>query len=138
MRNRRTDDGRVSPFLAIAFSGLLAVIGLTYDAAGQIRTLHTVQLLAAETARAAGQAIDVNQVLAGGEHRVEQSAAEQAALDYLAGSGTVAVLSEIAFSPELTQVTVTVTDTYQPVFLSLLGAGSRQVTGSATVTLISG
>lgn len=132
------DSGRVSPFLAIAFSGLLAVIGLTYDAAGQIRTLHTAQLLAAEAARAAGQAVDVDQVLAGGEHRVEQSAAEQAALAYLAQSGADVTLSAIGFNADLTQVTVTVNGIYQPVFLSLFGATGREVTGSATVTLISG
>jgi hypothetical protein len=135
-RYQPADAGRVSPFLAIAFAGLLAVIGLTYDAAGQIRTLHTAQLLAAEAARAAGQAVDVDQVLAGGEHRMEPGAAEQAALAYLTQSGVT--LSGIAFNPTQTRVTVVVTDTYQPAFLGLFGAASREVTGTATVTLVSG
>jgi hypothetical protein len=132
---RGGDAGRVSPFLAIAFSGLLAVIGLSHDAAGQVRAVHTAQLLAAEAARAAGQAIDTDQVLAGGTYRVERSAAERAARDYLSRSGATGATT---FNPNLTEVTVTVTGTYRPVFLSLFGASDRRVTGTATASLISG
>jgi hypothetical protein len=132
------DAGRVSPFLAIAFTGLLAVIGLTHDAAGQVRTLHTAQLVAAEAARAAGQAVDRDRALAGGSHRLEPPAAERAAQDYLARAGPAVELTAITFSPDLTAVTVTVTGAYRPVFLGLFGAGDRTVTGTATVTLRSG
>lgn len=132
------DAGRVSPFLAIAFTGVFAVIGLTHDAAGQIRTLHAAQLVAAEAARAAGQAVDRDRALSGGSHRLEPYAAEQAARDYLDRAGPAVELTAIAFSPDLTSVTVTVTGAYRPVFLSLFGASGRAVTGRATVTLRSG
>lgn len=129
------DAGRVSVFLAIALTALLAVIGLSYDAAGQVRTLHTAQLLAAEAARAAGQAVDADAVAELGEHRVDEQAAEAAADAYLQAAG---VAGQVDASDDLTEITVTVTEAYQPVFLSLFGAGPREVTGAATATLVSG
>lgn len=130
-----TDAGRVSMFLAIALTALLAIIGLSYDAAGRVRTLHTAQLVAAEAARAAGQAVEPSEVAASGQHRLDVQAAVAAADAYL---DAAAASGEVAVDDARTRVSVTVHELHQPVFLSLFGAGAREVTGTATASLVSG
>ena len=50
------DAGRVSLFLAVSMLGILAIIGMSFDGAGQLRALQRADNLAAEAARAGGQA----------------------------------------------------------------------------------
>jgi hypothetical protein len=51
------DAGRVSVLLAITITGLLFIIGVVHDVGGQIRTALYAEQVAAEAARAAGQAL---------------------------------------------------------------------------------
>src|SRR4051812_33942777 len=51
------DAGRIGLFYAIVLPGLLAMIGLAGDGAGYIRTTQRADNIAAEAARAGGQAI---------------------------------------------------------------------------------
>jgi Flp pilus assembly protein TadG len=127
------DHGRVSVLLAITATGIFAVIGAAADAAGQFRTMQYVDSVAAEAARTAGQAIDIEHTAATGQHRISPLAAEQAARAYLDQAG---VDGQVTVSQDLTQVTVTVHHTYQPRILHLFGWTPPRLTGRHTAALI--
>ena len=133
-----SDAGRVSIFITIAFTGLLMIFGVAVDASGQLRTLVRADNLAAEAARAAGQAIDIEQVAATGEHRVDPALAVDYAQRYLTEadhnepdmSFTVAVISD-------DQLQITVELPYRNRVLGIFGRGDVMVTGRATAVLVS-
>nr|WP_307847064.1 pilus assembly protein TadG-related protein [Micromonospora sp. D93] len=81
--SRAGEHGRVSIFLAVTMVGVLAIIGLSFDGAGQLRTLQRAQNLAAEAARAGGQAIDRATAIEGGPKRIDEPEARKAVADYL-------------------------------------------------------
>src|SRR5690606_15627165 len=114
------DSGRVSVFLAIAVAGILAIIGVAVDAAGQLRTLTRAQNLAAEAARSAGQGIDGQRAMAGAAAVVEQEHLPPSVVPVDGG----------------TAVRITVTLYYQPQILGLFGYGQIEVTATAAATLV--
>jgi hypothetical protein len=131
------EHGRVSIFLAVTMVGVLAIIGLSFDGAGQLRTLQRAQNLAAEAARAGGQAIDRATAIEGGPTRINEPEARKAVASYLAAVNTA---SHTVNFPEvdgeiLIQVTVSIT--YQR---SMLGPFIQDktvtVTGEATARAI--
>ena len=136
-RQQSRDAGRVSVFLAIAFSGLLMVFGVAIDASGQLRTLVRADNLAAEAARAAGQAIDVEAVAATGEHRVDPALAVQYAQTYLATAGhdepgmsyTVDVVGDDA-------VAIVVELPYRNRVLGMFGRSDVTIRATATAVLV--
>ncbi|WP_410810412.1 pilus assembly protein TadG-related protein [Micromonospora sp. 067-2] len=131
------EDGRVSIFLAVAMIGVLAIVGLTFDGAGQLRTLQRAENLAAEAARAGGQAIDRATAIEGGPKRIDQPQARVAVANYLASAGTAG--HDVSF-PEVagqTLIQVRVTITYHRSMLGLFGFTERvTVTGEATARAI--
>lgn len=64
------EQGRVSIFLAIAVTGLLFITGVAHDVSVQIRTALQAELVAAEAARAAGQAVNPDRVAETGRAHV--------------------------------------------------------------------
>lgn len=86
---RGAESGRVSLFLAVAMTGVLAIVSLAYDGAGQLRTLQRADNLAAEAARSGGQMIDRASAIEGGPKRIDQVAARAAVADYLSAAGEV-------------------------------------------------
>ncbi|MEH0928829.1 pilus assembly protein TadG-related protein [Micromonospora sp. CPCC 205558] len=131
------DHGRVSIFLAVTMVGVLAIIGLSFDGAGQLRTLQRAQNLAAEAARAGGQAIDRATAIEGGPKRIDQPQARVAVAAYLKSVGAAG--HTVSF-PEVdgeTLIRVTVSITYHR---SMLGPfvqdKSVTVTGEATARAI--
>jgi hypothetical protein len=137
---RDPDSGRVSLFLAIAFTGLLMVFGVAVDAAGQLRTLMRADNLAAEAARSAGQAIDVDQVAAAGEHRVDPDLAADYAATYLATAGHDIPAGDwtVSLNETRTAVEISVTLTYQHRILGLFGMPDPRVTGKSRAILVTG
>lgn len=137
----RPDTGRISVFLAIAFTGLLMVVGVVVDAAGQLRTLLRAENIAAEAARAAGQAVDHTQVISGGPAVADPVAAGHAASSYVteaaAAVGQPTAPTQVTIAPDGSQVQITVTLTYQTQVLWLIGITERQVTAASTATLVS-
>lgn len=129
------EQGRVSIFLAIAVTGLLFITGVAHDVSVQIRTALQAELVAAEAARAAGQAVNPDRVAADGQPRVDPAAARGAAQDYLADSGTS---GRVDLSADLSEVTVTVTETRSRAFLQLFGFPDYEVQRRATAQLVSG
>ncbi len=139
---RQVDDpGRISVFLAITFTGLLMVVGVIVDAAGQLRTLLRAENIAAEAARAAGQAVDHAQVASGGPVTVDPVAASHAASSYVAEAaaavGQPTAPTHVSVSPDGTQIQITVTLTYRTQVLWLIGMTERHVTASSAATLVS-
>ncbi|MCX5068590.1 pilus assembly protein TadG-related protein [Micromonospora lupini] len=131
------DHGRVSIFLAVAMVGVLAIVGLSFDGAGQLRTLQRADNLAAEAARAGGQAIDRATAIEGGPTRIDQRQARVAVADYLTAAGTTGhTVSFPQIAGEIV-VRVRVTITYRRSMLGLFGFADRvTVTGEATARAI--
>ncbi|MGI5211380.1 pilus assembly protein TadG-related protein [Plantactinospora sp. CA-290183] len=132
------DAGRVSLFLAVAMIGILTIIALAYDGAGQLRSMQRADNLAAEAARAGGQAIDLGQLLDDGTTVLDPVAAEDAVRDYLAGVDGV-TFRDLQFDTEDDNPTLTVRLdlNYDRAFLDLFGfADTVDVPGTATATLL--
>ncbi|MGC4894514.1 hypothetical protein [Micromonospora sp. DT31] len=137
---RGAESGRVSLFLAVAMSGVLAVIALAYDGAGQLRTLQRADNLAAEAARSGGQMIDRARAIEGGPKRIDQAAARAAVADYLDVAGGVRD-HEVDFPAvgAQTQIRVRVQITYRRDLLGLFGVQkTATVTGEATARVLTG
>ncbi|MEU8296070.1 hypothetical protein AB0C04_02125 [Micromonospora sp. NPDC048909] len=136
---QQRDAGRVSIFLAVAMVGVLAVIGLSFDGAGQLRTLQRADNLAAEAARTGGQAIDRATAIAGGPKRIDQQQARAAVADYLAAAGTAGHSVSFPVVGGETLINVRVTVTYRRSMLGLFGFDNTvTVTGEATARALTG
>jgi len=129
----RAEDGAVTLFVAIAMVGLLALAGLVVDGGAKVRAIQRADRIAAEAARAAGQAIDVAAVLDGSDVRVDRRAAIVAAGAYLRASG---VEGEARMIDGGSGIAVTTTTSAPTVFLGLIGVPALTVRGSAEVALV--
>ncbi|GGO05837.1 pilus assembly protein TadG-related protein [Micromonospora parathelypteridis] len=132
------DHGRVSIFLAITMIGVLAIVGLTFDGAGQLRTLQRAENLAAEAARAGGQAIDRATAIEGRPTRINEAEARVAVDNYLdAAAGTAGHTVSFPAVAGETLIRVTVTITYQRSMLGpFVRARTVTLTGEATARAI--
>ena len=131
------EHGRVSIFLAVTMIGVLAIIGLSFDAAGQLRTLQRAQNLAAEAARAGGQAIDRATAIEGGPKRINEPEARDAVADYLDAVNTAGHTVNFPEVDGEILIRVTVSITYHR---SMIGPFVQEkavtVTGEATARAI--
>ncbi|WFE50804.1 pilus assembly protein TadG-related protein [Micromonospora sp. WMMD1155] len=131
------EHGRVSIFLAVTMIGVLAVIGLSFDGAGQLRTLQRAQNLAAEAARAGGQAIDRATAIEGGPKRIDEDEAVVAVANYLAAVDTAGHTVSFPVVDGETRIRVTVSITYHRSMLGpFVSADTVTVTGEATASAI--
>jgi hypothetical protein len=129
------DRGAVTLFLAIASIGLLALAGLVVDGAAKVRALQRADRIAAEAARAAGQAVDRTAVLQGAAVRVdprEAVAAAEASLRAAGAEGSAAVTDAGR------AVAVTVRTSQPTILLGLIGVARFDVTGHAEAVLVEG
>ncbi|MEV4712317.1 pilus assembly protein TadG-related protein [Micromonospora sp. NPDC049374] len=139
MTAARGDTGRVSIFLAVAMIGVLAIIGMAFDGAGQLRTLQRAENLAAEAARAGGQAIDRATAIEGGPKRINRREARRAVRNYLttAGASDYTVTFPLVDGETLIRVRVEVT--YDRAALGLFGfSNTVTVSGEATARALTG
>lgn len=127
------DRGSVTIFLAITALGLLALAGLVVDGGAKVRAVQRADRVAAEAARAAGQAVDVGQVLQGQAIHVDRRAAMAAATGYLRAAH---VEGSAALVDGGTGIAVSTTTTAPTVFLGLLGIARFTVNGTAEVRLV--
>lgn len=130
---RDGEGGSVTLFVVIAALGLLALIGLVVDGGAKVRAAQRADRLAAEAARAAGQAVDLSAVMAGREVRVEPRQALTAARAYLEAAGNSGTAR---LEADRRSIQVTTTASTRTVFLGLIGIPEFTVHGSATVSLI--
>jgi Flp pilus assembly protein TadG len=130
---RRDDEGRIALLVIVLTVAVLAMIGLSVDGGGKVRALERADNLASEAARAAGQAIYAPQAIEGGDKVVDPAAAVAAAQNYLTAAG---VTGTVTVAPDRKHVTVTVTITYNTVFLGLIGIDTLTATRQATAVLV--
>lgn len=131
----RCDDGRVSVFFAVGFLAVILLIGLFVDGGGRLRAIQRADSIAAEAARAAGQAINGPQAIGGGIKIVDPSRAVIAAQAYLDSAGVSGI---IMIADDRQHLEVTVSIVYRYTMLSLLGYADTTVTGHATAVLLTG
>ena len=134
-RRWRADSGGITPMVATFILVIFMALGISVDGSGMLRARHRADDIAAEAARAGGQALDLPRAITGEADEIDPAAARAAALAYLDHAdvhGTVVV-------PNGGQtITVTVTIPYEPIFLGLIGLGPWNETGTATATLLTG
>ena len=130
---RRDDEGRIALLVIVLTVAVLAMIGLSVDGGGKVRALERADNLASEAARAAGQSIYAPQAIEGGDKVVDPAAAAAAAQNYLTAAG---VTGTVTVAPDRKHVTVTVTITYNTVFLGLIGIDTLTATRQATAVLV--
>jgi len=129
------ERGSVTLFLAITAMGLLILAGLVVDGGAKLRATQRADQVAAEAARAAGQAINAPSTIAGATPATDPGAAVAAAQTYLATTG---VTGSVSITPGGTAVTVTTSESAPTVFLGLIGIHTLPVTGQASVALVHG
>ncbi len=118
---------------------MLAIIGMAFDGAGQLRTLQRAENLAAEAARAGGQAIDRATAIEGGPKRINRREARRAVRNYLttAGASDHTVTFPVVDGETLIRVRVEVT--YDRAALGLFGfSNTVTVSGEATARALTG
>lgn len=123
----------MSLLYAVAGLCLLVIVGLVTDGGGALNAAARANSLALEAARAGGQHLDPDRAIEGTAAVADPQAAAAAARSYLTQAG---VEGEVTLSDNGTTLTVTVHDTYQTAFASLLGYSTISVTGYGTAHLI--
>ena len=122
MQDLRSEEGTISAFVAVLAVALVAVAGLAYDGGQIIRATAEARDLAGAAARAGTQQLATAEVHAG-RAWLDPTAAEHAAAQYLAATGTA---GEVSVTDTDVLVTVSVT---QP--MRLLPLPDRQITVTA-------
>ncbi len=122
MHRLAQEEGTISAFVAVLAVALVAVAGLAYDGGQIIRATADARDLAGAAARAGVQQLATADVHAG-RAWLDEAAAEHAATQYLAATGTT---GSVTVSDTAVQVTVTVA---QP--MRLLPMPDRQITVTA-------
>ena len=127
MRPSAGEEGVISAFVAVLAVALIAVAGLAYDGGQIIRATADARDLAGAAARAGAQQLAIDQVHAG-RAWLDPTAAEQAAGQYLATTGTT---GDVTVTDTDVRVTVTVT---QPMRILPLPDRSITVTAIASTS----
>ena len=128
----RGERGSISIWLAVSSFAMMMLVGLAVDLGGQVHAKERAHDIAAEAARAGGEQVQAPPAIEGRYLAIDTSAARQAAQDYLATSGVTGTVTITGGDT----ITVDVTDTYTPKFLSIVGVGNLTVTSTATARLI--
>lgn len=131
--NTASDRGSVTVFFTVATAGLLVMIGLIVDGGARITLAQRADNLAAQAARAAGQAAAPADVITGASPSVDRAPAVRAANAVLAANGATGTVTLDADGAGLT---VTTTLTTPTVFLGLIGVRDLTATGTSHARLI--
>lgn len=127
----RAERGSISIFYVLAAVGMAVIVGLGVDLGGMVHAKQRAFDVAAQAARAGGEAIRADQVMAGQPLVLDQAKGKAAAEAYLAAAG-------LNGSAYVTATTVEVTAHYEwaPVVLGQFGFGAHQFTGTASARLV--
>ena len=129
------EAGSVTVFLAITVTGLLVLVGLVADGGARLNATQCTDAVAAEAARAGGQALDLPSAVRGTNLRVDRQGAVNAANAYLAATGESGV---VTVGADGTTLDVEVSSTSPTVFLGLIGISTLTVTGHGQARLVHG
>ena len=130
MNPRPDERGAVTVWLVLASILMVAVIGITVDLGGQLHAKQRAHTIAAQAARTGAEQITAD-AMTGATPKLDTGQARAAAVAYLRAAGVTGT----ATINGGTRVTVNVTDTYTPVFLTSIGIGPLTVTASSTAQL---
>jgi Flp pilus assembly protein TadG len=126
-RRLRSDTGAATVWMIMGTLIVLAVCGLVFDGGLLISGTRKATNDAETAARAGAQALDVGAIYGDGTHRLNTAAAVNEANAFLARNGWTGTATA-----DSQTVTVTITRTQRLTFLTMLGLGSRTITGTAT------
>lgn len=128
---RRAERGAISVFYVLAAVGMAVIVGLGVDLGGMVYAKQRAFDVAAQAARAGGEAIRADQVMAGQPLALDQAKGKAAAEAYLAAAG-------MSGSAYVTATTIEVTARHEwvPVVLGQFGFGAHQFTGTASARLV--
>ena len=124
--------GSVTVWLALTSVVMIICVGIAVDLGGQVTAQQRARDIAAQAARTAGEQVAVADAVRGETPRVDTAAAKAAARTFLDRAGVTGTVS-IEHGNVLT---VHVTDTFRPLFLSMVGIGTLRVSGSSTARLV--
>ena len=128
----RDERGSISIWLALATFVMMMLVGLAVDLGGQVQAKQRAHDIAAQAARAGGEQVQAAPAIQGQYLAIDAPAAQRAAQNYLAASGVAGTVTITGGDI----ITVRVTDTYKPKFLSIVGIKHMTVTGVASARLI--
>lgn len=131
MTLRYGDRGSVTVWMALATFVMIVLVGLAVDLGGQVHAQQRARDIAAQAARAGGEQVQAVPAIEGRSVRIDTRAARDAAEDYLDAAGVEGTVRII----DGDTITVSVTDTYEPRFLTFLGR-HLTVTGTASARLV--
>jgi Flp pilus assembly protein TadG len=129
----RPDRGSVTIWLALASFVMIVLVGVAVDLSGQVYAQQHARDIAAQAARTAGQQIDAARGVRGVGAQTNTTQAIAAAKTYIASSG---LSGDATITGGGTTITVTVADTYETKFLSIIGLTSLRVSGSAETRVV--
>ena len=131
---RKDERGSVSIWAVLIVAAFTLVVGISVDLVGQVAAKQRAADVAAQAARVAGEQADPNTLMNGtGKVIVNPQKARQAAVAYVAGADMTGTATIEAGG---TQLAITTTATYRPIFLTTIGIGPLTVTGTSTARLI--
>lgn len=131
-RNHPDERGSITIWLAVSSFVMMMLVGLAVDLSGQVHAKQRAHNIAAEAARAGGERVQAAPAITGTYLAIDTTAARTAAQDYLKTAGVTGTVQITGGDT----ITVRVTDTYQPTFLSFIGIDDLTVTSTATARLI--
>ncbi len=133
-RQHRDQRGSVSIWAALIVAVFTLIVGISVDLVGQVAAKQRAADVAAQAARIAAEQVDPTTVLSGARTVTANPVrARQAALAYIAGAD---MTGTVTIGAGGTQLAITTTATYQPVFLTGIGIGPLTVTGTSTARLV--
>lgn len=131
-RGRRDERGSVSVWLVMMTVALVVIVGIAVDLGGQVHARQRAHDVASEAARAGAQQLTTADAMRGNQTAIDVSKGKAAALAYATAAGYRATVT--LTTDDLLQVTVT--GSYQPVFLGAVGVGTAPVTAHASARVV--
>ena len=128
---RDNEKGSISIAVLAGALCMIPVVGVAADFGGQAVAEQRARTVAAEAARAGGQRVQLDALARGQQTQLDTSLAVGAANDYLAQAGAAGSVSMAGNT-----VTVTVTGSYDCIFLSIIGIGSLPVSGTSSADVV--
>ena len=133
--SKRIRDERgavVSVWTTVIATIMVLVLGIAVDLGGLVHAKQSAGDAAAQAARRAGQQLSTGTLLGTGRLEVRTRQARAAAVDYFQAVG----MTGTATVENGTTLVVTAHATYRPLFLSSIGVGPLEVTGSSSVRVV--
>ena len=128
----RNDAGSITVWLAMISLTVITCVGMAVDLGGQVLAHERAHDLAAQAARAGAEQVQAPAAIEGTTVTIAPAAARAAAEAYLKSAGVTGTVTVTSG----TTITVTVTESYRPRFLELIGVTHLNVIAHASADLI--